>query len=173
MELLLDGPAALGGMMMSVALGAWSLGRWQGSFAVPEDAGPRDTRLRDAGAPDRPGAVAEPGPQAARAERRSALAVADSLGELHAEISAYRRAEQVLAGPDGEGLHLRLHREDARNECRYLGVMGAPTCEVAEPVRAACACGTRCGKADPLPAAAPAPLPRLRQPSPAAGLTRV
>lgn len=168
MELLLDGPAALGGIMMSVALGAWSLGRWQGTFAVPEDAG-----LRDAGAPDRPGAAAEPGPQAARAERRSAIDVADSLGELHAEISAYRLAEQVLAGPDGDGLHLRLHREDARSQCRYLGVMGAPTCELAEPLRAACAGGTRCGKADPLPAAAPAPQPRLLQPSPAAGLTRV
>ncbi|WP_033375749.1 hypothetical protein, partial [Porphyrobacter sp. AAP82] len=81
-------------------------------------------------------AGAGPCPQAARAQRRSALAVTDSLGELHAEISAYRRAEQVLAGPDGDGLHLRLNREDAaRNQCRHLGVVGAPSCEVAEPLR--------------------------------------
>jgi hypothetical protein len=108
----------------------------------------------------------------ARAERRSALAVADSLGELHAEISAYRRAEQVLASPEGDGLRLRPLSADARRECRHLGVMGEPTCGCPETARMACTSGTRCARAEPLPL--PAMAERLRQPAlPASGLTRV
>lgn len=179
MELLANGPAALGGIMMSVALGAWSLGRWQGGLAASDDAAPAVPSASGAGGE---GPVAD-APRhdtgtascrdAAQAGRRSALAVADSLGELHAEISAYRRAEQVLAGPEAGGLRLRLYSADERSTCRHLGLMGEPTCGVAGPARTACAGGTRCSTADPLPAPAPALGGRLPQPSPTTGLTRV
>ncbi len=120
-----------------------------------------------------PAAAAAPCQHAARAERRRALAVADSLGELHAEISAYRRAQKVLAGPDGDALRLRPHFADVRSECRYLGLMGEPTCSLAAHARSDCATGLRCSRADPLPQGSPRP-ERMRQPSPAAsGLTRV
>jgi hypothetical protein len=174
MEFLADGPAVLGGIMLSVALGAWALGRWQGGLALPDHQAapetfePGETRVQ--AAPVAPQSA--PCQDTARAERRTALAVADSLGELHAEVSAYRRAQQVLAGPEGDGLRLRPLHEDTRSECRYLGVMGEPTCGVAEPARTACACGTRCSNADPLPL--PAMGERLRQPAPpVSGLTRV
>lgn len=178
MELLVNGPAALGAIMISVALGAWSIGRWQGGLAVTDDASPAAMLAGGAAgegsverATLRGAAEAAPGQDAARAERRTALATADSLGELHDEISAYRRAERVLAGPEWDGLRLHPHFEDVRSECRYLGVMGEPTCGVAEPARSACACGTRCSQANPL---TPASTRReiLRQPS-ASGLTRV
>ncbi|MCL9998234.1 MAG: hypothetical protein NBV68_02535 [Erythrobacter sp.] len=180
MELLANGPALLGAIVISVALGAWSLGRWQGGLALTDDAAP--AALPTGGeaeeahvqcAAPRGTAGAAPCQNAARTERRTALAAADSLGELHAEITAYRRAQKVFAGPDGQGLCLQPHFEDVRSECRYLGLMGEPTCGVAEQARTACACGTRCAHADPLP---PATARRevLRQPSPAASvLTRV
>jgi len=177
MELLVNGPAVLGAIVISVALVAWSLGRWQGGLAVADDAAPATMpaggeageALMQRAALGGQGAA--PCQDTARAERRTALAAADSLGELHAEISAYRRAQRVLAGPDGEGLRLQPRFEDVRSECRYLGVMGEPTCGIAESARTACACGTRCALADPLP---PASTRReiLRQPS-ASGLARV
>ena len=172
MEFFGDGPAVLGGIMLSVALAAWTLGRWQGGLTMPEDqtsSSLREPKEDRAGlAP--PLSYATRGPERASVDRRSALAVADSLGELHAEISAYRRAQQVLAGPEGDGLRLRPLHEDARRECRYLGVMGEPTCGCPEPARMTCASGTRCSRADPLPAMAE----RLRQPAlPASGFTRV
>lgn len=177
MEFLASGPAMLGGIMMSVALGSWSLGRWQGGLARSDDLSPAVTpAIGEAGeAPalrTAMGAVGAPPCQdAARAERRTALAVADSLGELHAEITAYRRAEKVLAGPDADGLRLQPHFENIRSECRYLGLTGDPTCAVAEPARMACACGTRCSRAEPLLPASARP-ERLIQPS-ASGFTRV
>ncbi len=175
MELLADGPAVLGGIMMSVAIGAWSLGRWQSGLGVPDAPTPEPAPVGgEAGeALIRHAAAVAPCQDDARAERRTALAVADSLGELHAEISAYRRAQQVLAGPDADRLGLHAQLADVRSECRYLGLMGEPFCGLAGPVRGACTRGTRCSKADPLPPG-PARIERARQPSPeAAGFTRV
>ena len=174
MEFLADGPAVLGGIMMSVALGAWTLGRWQGGLSTPEGQiahAPREPEEERAGLASVPSDTAQVSDMA-RAERRSVPAVADSLGELHAEISAYRRAEQVLASPEGVGLRLSPLNADARCECRHLGVMGEPTCGLPEAARMACACGTRCSRAEPLPL--PAMAERLRQPALSASpLTRV
>jgi hypothetical protein len=174
-EFFANGPAMLGGIILSVALGAWTLGRWQGGLAASDDPGapasrePGEARMQAAPLPPAPA----PQHDTARAERRAALVVADSLGALHAEVSAYRRAQQVLAGPEGEGLRLRPVFEDTRSQCRHLGVMGEPTCGAAALARAACACGTRCSRAEPL--ARTAVTERLTQPaSPvSAGLTRV
>lgn len=178
MEFLAGGQAALGAIMISIALTAWGFGRWQGGIAGAEDTAPaaKPPGGEPAEAPAQPAALrasgAAPCLDAARAERRTALAAADSLGELHAEISAYRRAQRVLAGPDAAALHLDQRFGEARSQCRHLGVMGEPTCGFGEAIRSACACGTRCNWADPLPG--PAVAERLPQPSPAsAALTRV
>ena len=170
------GPAALGGMMMCVALASWALGRWQGGVVALEDADSGD--LADPVAAPRiavrlsPAAVpAAPCQHAAREERHVALAGAASLGELHAEITAYRRAEQVLARVEGEVLGQLHPQHETGGACRYLGVMGEPTCGISEALRQACACGTAtgCGRAS-----APQRAGIAAQPSPfASGLTRV
>lgn len=166
-----NGPAVLGGMMLTVAMLAWALGRWQGGFSASEDPPKPDESEAPDGAMQAVPHELEAVHDAARMQRRSALAAADSLGDLHEEISAYRRAEQVFASAEGDGLGIDMLASDARSECRHLGVMGQPTCAVPEPIRAACACGTRCGLADPRP---PVRTERLVQPvAAAAGLTRV
>lgn len=113
---LVTSSAALGGIM-GVVFSAWAFGRLQGGFAEADDglvADPR--RLAHIGrlADSRAGpADVVSCPQAERAECRIAIGDPASLGELHAEISAYRRAERVFAALDGEDFALRplLNRE--------------------------------------------------------------
>ncbi len=161
------GPAALGGIMMCVALGGWSLGRWQALRKAGKD--PRGSPRETAGARAPVPAPVEPCQYAARTERRLALSTIDRLGEIHVEISAYRRAEQVLAKIDGDALPLRAAR--AGRDCRYLGIVGEPTCGAAASARMACSLGTPCSKEDTLQPG-PARPERMRQPS-ASGFTRV
>ena len=174
MDILTSGPAVLGGIMLSVALAAWTLGRWQGGLELPDDhaahppGAPEESRAMSA--PPLPERAPHDGP--ARSESRTALAAADSLSQLHAEITAYRRAEQVLTGPEVEGLRLRPLPGDARSECRYLGLIGEPVCGIPRPARMTCAGGTRCSRAEPLRLSPKAE--RIPQPSrPAPDLTRV
>jgi hypothetical protein len=140
---LSDGPAALGGIMMCVALGAWTLGRWQGGLAMPDDAAGRTACDAGDAAPVLRSAVAErpatPCQQDALEARHAALAVADSLGELHAEVSAYRRAEQVLADAKPDELVLRHRLHDKGHACRHIGLTGEPICEISGTTRRACA----------------------------------
>lgn len=172
---LSGGPAALSGIMMGVALGAWSMGRWQGGLAVSGDrtpaaaptAGPVCSEADEA--PIQRATDAAPCQEAAQAERRNAMAAADSLGELHDEISAYRRAQKVLAGINCDGLGLNL--AEARSECRYMDLMDEPTCGAAASARMACSLEIPCSKDDTLPPG-PARPERMRQPS-ASGFTRV
>lgn len=103
---LIGGPAALGGILLCAALCGWALGRWQGGL-LP-GAVPRAGRAAAGGAAEE---SAPPEPQE-RAEPASDDVVA-SLGALHAEITAYRRAEQVLRGPADEGLEIALSRAAA------------------------------------------------------------
>lgn len=160
---LWDGPAALGGIMMCVALGAWTLGRWQGGLAVPEDgagrapcdAGDAAPALRTA-ATEHPTAPCQ---QDALAARRAVLAVADSLGELHAEISAYRRAEQVLADAEPGELVMRHRCAETGRACRHVGLTGEPICDLSRNVRRACATAAPAARAggacESQPSAAP------------------
>jgi hypothetical protein len=172
MDFLANNPAALGGIIMSVALGSWFLGRWQGGFAVFEDGrGPAGQDASPAGALP---AALQPGPgfDAVRAQRGAALAVTDSLGELHAEISAYRRAERVLAGSDPHGLDPCPPGEVARSACANPKVSDQ-RCNFAEPVCEDCTCSTRCSLAD-LSAQLPVrPVPLLQSSRPDPDLTRV
>lgn len=166
-------PAALGGIIMCVALGGWMLGRWQGGLAPAVDqaigAPPvaanaqqdRFETVRDNDAPD------TPCQQAAQAERRGALEAAPALGDLHAEVSAYRHAEQVFARLGREQLDFVLVASPAGRDCRYIGVSGQPTCPMPAAVRHGSSCKSNCAAFQPLPQ-------RAVQPSPAAaGFTRV
>lgn len=163
------GSAALGGMMTSLMLGAWALGRWQGPLrnaALPEDGAPT--------APS-PTATLRPGPgaparvpherscqEAARIERRSASDCPDSLGELHADMVAYRRAQRALVDADSASLWTGRLGTESEEACRYLGVSGQPTCpSIVLKAEELCACRA-CH-----PAGRPAPAARgLLQPSP-------
>lgn len=158
---LSGGPAALGGIMMGVALGAWSMGRWQALRTAGDDPSGRPGDTAAAQGPALP--PIEPCQHAARAERRLALASDDRLGELHVEISAYRRAERVLAKIDGDALPLRLAISEPGLDCRYLGIVGEPTCGIPAAARLDCACATGSDEIAAMPSL------RVVQPSAAAG----
>lgn len=173
------GPAALGGMVMCVALAAWMLGRWQGVTVADEEssASAPASGEDDGRTPAWPTAAstaartpAAPCQHAARAERHVALDGAASLGEMHAEITAYRRAEQVLVRMEPDVVEQLREQGAVRTACRYLGVTGEPTCGISATLRAACSAGTGCGGELAVPLR-----PEFRlQPSPfAADLTRV
>lgn len=155
------GPAALGGVMMCVALAAWALGRWQGGISPSFDA----AVPQDAEAPAMPGedvqdGAAIPHPHAAQAQRQVTMHTEASLGEVHAEITAYRRAERVLCTVQGDAVDYGLQSHAA--DCRHIGVSGLPT--GAHPNGG---CGDGCG-------AAALSVEGLAQPSPpASGFTRV
>jgi hypothetical protein len=146
------GPAALCGMIMCVALAAWTLGRWQGGLVIGEAHGTFPSGVAGSLPLGAAGlqplrTAAAPCQAAARAERKVALAAAASLGEIHAEISAYRRAEQVLAGLQDDPLSRMADWRTGQHECRYLGIMGEPTCGVLEVMGTARACGRGCNQA--------------------------
>ena len=156
------GPAVLGGIIMCVASGAWMLGRWQGRALSAGEA--MDAGRESQGEPHDPEigppvhhAPPIPCQQAARDERRGALEPDLSLGDLHAEVSAYRRAQQVLAGLTGDPFELPALRSSNRPDCRYLGLTGHPTCAMPASVRQACAVGTGCCNAVDQPAIAVQP----------------
>jgi hypothetical protein len=168
------GPAALGGVMTALMLGAWMLGRWQGGLdparrprepvtervPVPQEL---SRALGDAAGES--GRVPD-GRQDARDDRRAVFDNDVSLGELHADITAYRHSQRVLAGADVGTLRLYWSVADASEASRTLGIGGQPTCPTPRGTDADCACGT----CQPEPAAA---LIRAVQPSFEAPFTRV
>jgi hypothetical protein len=174
-----EGPAVLGGIMIWAALGAWALGRWQGGLVAPESVRasplPQQPGEEAASAPDRTAQTAPrasaptPCQHAARDERRMALAAASCLGEMHEEITAYRRTEHILARLDEEMLQRDPLPADNVGSCRFIGLTGEPTCGVPDAARIACAGGVPCANAVPLPEPV-----RAAQPSAAVpGATRV
>lgn len=169
MDMFVSGPAALGGLLISVAMGGWTLGRWQGGFAALEEARvPAGHEAAEAGA-----LPALPGSDSARTRSAAALAAADSLGELHAEISAYRRAEQVFASADADGLRLCPPGEAFRSGCDMHNVGAQGRNQSAEPACDDCSCASCCALADP-PRSEPAGAGlRCQPPLPDPGLTRV
>jgi len=139
---LLGGPAALGGIIACIALaawtlGAWTLGRWHtGALAAnpangsahcqapgPTPTGqhpPFEWHVTD---PGDPGSAA-PFQHSQRAGREVWFENAFSVGELHAEVSDYRRQQKVFAAGAGNALHFALSPAGARSECRDLGRIG-------------------------------------------------
>lgn len=179
-----EGPAALGGIMMCVALSAWAFGRWQGNAVAEADrqkrarsvagsnvgkARLRTSFLRGASAATTAARAETPTPKTARIDRTLALGAVGPLGELHAEMTAYRRAEQVLAGFDGEWLARPAARSVVSDERRSMALLDETSCGITEGDCVDCACSPLCtAKLSARPA------PRLRQPlAPLSGFTRV
>lgn len=176
-----EGPAALGGIMMCVALGAWALGRWQGGLVedqrrtVNSGASEAGRILFDqASTPSGlPAPVTQardiPSLDAARAERGLALGGVGPLAQLHAEITAYRHAEQVLVGLDSNLLQPSGIVQGTASDCRYLGIVGEPTCGMIAGTHQDCDCSIHARMA-----LSAIQVPQPVQPSASvAGLTRV
>lgn len=146
MEVVIS-PAMLGALVAAIALSAWALGRWQGSatasMAAPEFA--PAVISESAHAPANPSAVpdtpwpASPCQQNAADERRHVVSGIGSLADLHEDISAFRRREQVLASLDPDTLFF----DNAQPDCRFVGITGTPLCPA--PVRVRRDCGMGCG----------------------------
>jgi hypothetical protein len=170
MDFLAD-PAVLGGVVMGAVLSGWLMGRRHGAAALGDQAGLPEPEARfEARATSHDGDMADVTAcqHAARAERRQVIEAARSLGELHEEVSAYRRREQVLASALSDGLLVELLPAAARDECRYLGLIGQPTCPLPGTGHETCASREGCT------AAAASRWALAAHPSPeASALTRV
>ncbi len=162
MEFMAAGAVVPGGLIMAAALAGWMLGRWQSGQPRAAPAPPVGDGLTEgaSGAACSPSELTFPGASdtsdasgvtacqhAARAERREVTEAARSLAELHDEITAYRQQEQVLAAAIGEGMPLELAADDLRQECRYLGLIGQPTCSLPHGGHAACTHSAGCAAA--------------------------
>lgn len=82
--------------------------------------------------------------RAARAERKVALEAAISLGDVHEEMIAYRRQEQVLFGAQGDAMAIALTPASDRLSYRYTGLSGQPTCPPPRAPMAAGFCKAQC-----------------------------
>ncbi|MFM7403430.1 MAG: hypothetical protein ACKO1N_04895, partial [Erythrobacter sp.] len=101
----------LGSMIALAVIGAWALGRWQGGLGAADMRnGAMDARIeRDHRSPGMTPGLDPSAPARqhdTRAERQEALAEPGSLAALHAEITAYRKAEKILTRADGEAAWL-------------------------------------------------------------------
>lgn len=140
---VLGSPAELGGAITGLMLWAWALGRWQAGFvAAPAGASGVDSLLGEPHAPvgAAPDAVRQC-QQAARNDRRMPLKGGAWLGQIHADVSAYRRAAQVLSHLEAEEMaHSWSTVGGDGAMSRFLGNSGKPTFPVASLVNAPCAC---------------------------------
>ena len=145
------GPAALAGMMMCVGLAAWTLGRWQGSAmavvdraaaATGEAAARLALAIRPPHAPARPSCHCS---ACASADYRGEeLASASALGAMHEEISAYRRAEQILCDLSSDALHqIAMASGEGDGNC-LAGAGGPVTAGVTIVEPGLCDCYTAC-----------------------------
>ncbi len=137
------GSAVLGGIITGLMLLAWALGRLQGGLAVapsgPAGAEPRGSDAQGKARPTRE--RVQLCQQVARDERRRALEASASLGQVHAEVSAYRRAVQVLSHLEAGELALHWPPVREGSACRYVGISGKPTCPKAIAAHTHRACG--------------------------------
>lgn len=145
MDILFAYPATLAGIIGCLALGAWTLGRGQRSGATefalrPSQPAPQHPPFEWAStAPLHAGAAAlcrNP----ARAGRDAELDETLSLGELHAEVSAYRQREQVLSRIGNACLWAEIREPVGNHECRNAGLIGALTGPAPDAAMAACGC---------------------------------
>jgi hypothetical protein len=106
------------------------MGRLQGPVAFPGDAaGLSGQQLRGGQAQASEGddaatsalAGAEPNQSGERSQLLSALALADSLGDLHEEVTAFRRQERVFDTLAPDLLQMRAMSDDAATELRQIG----------------------------------------------------
>jgi hypothetical protein len=143
----LGGPAALGEIAACVALAAWTLGRWRGGeLAIEPAQGPGPAGQHPpfewrVPVPNDTG-CAIPFQHADRAGREIWLETAFSPGELHAEVSAYRRQQNVFAAP---------RQAIARQESHDLVLIALPTCAIPSAMLPTCGVDGTATYAAPLP----------------------
>lgn len=145
MDVLFAYPATLAGIIGCVALGAWTLARGQRAGVTDVPLGPAQPAPQHppfewaSTAPLHAGAAASCR-QPARTGREAELDETLSLGELHAEVSAYRQRERVLSRIGKDGLWAEIREPASHHACRNAGLMGVLTCPAPAPAMAACAC---------------------------------
>lgn len=145
------GPAVLGGIITGLMLWAWALGRWQGNLpGAPVRALGEEPRMFDfTAAFGNPSGAKREFQQVACDERLAALGDGTSLGQIHAEVSAYRQAAQVLTHLEAEDMPLGWLPASADDSVRrYPGISENPACPVADPAVVHLGCDT-CG--EPMP----------------------
>lgn len=174
MDFMVAGALAPGGLALGAAVAGWMLGRRQSGKARVAPLSPVVDGMTEGEAPAPSQTVpfahlsadanaASACQHAARAERREVIEAVRSLAELHDEITAYRRQERVLAATVGEGMPLELAADALRQECRYLGLIGQPTCSLPHGGHSSCTRSTSC----------PAPMCTVQPSAPASDFTRV
>lgn len=139
----LGGLAVLGGVITGLMLWSWALGRWQGGFAAaPTGVPSANLVLREPHSPigAGPDAVRQC-QQAARHDRHVLIESGAWLGQIHADVSAYRRAAQVFLHLEAEEMALGWSTVGGESTlCRDLGNSGKPIYPMAILVSAPCAC---------------------------------
>lgn len=158
------GPIVLGSIMASLLPVAWMLGRRQGAQAASEPRGEAvAARISGAETP----AAARRGTIAARLEqnwsvdqpsrldKRAQLGAGASLEELHADISAYRRAQQILSQTATAELTFGCSAYGRREIYRALGIGNPATRLPAQAEHRPCRCGTCNGLSTRQPLAQP------------------
>ncbi len=139
----LGSPAVLGGVITGLMLWSWALGRWQGGFAAAPTGVPGvDLLLREPHSPigAGPDAVRQC-QQAARHDRHVLIEAGAWVGQIHADVSAYRRAAQVFLHLEAEEMALGWSTISGESTvCRYLGNSGKPSFPMVSSVHAPCAC---------------------------------
>jgi hypothetical protein len=121
-------PAVLGGIMTWVAMAGWTLGRWHG-----EGRAAQPVPLAEQPVPQPPFARRESAP-AAR------LTTGPSLSELHEEMTAYRREQQVLRSLGTDLLPLTVLQAKPHSAACSTDPVIAPTRAAKASVDAACGC---------------------------------
>lgn len=123
-------PAMLGGIIACVAISAWTLGRWQRA-AVPlgEACNPAPQALHAAASQHPPfewraadhadAARGLTGGRTSRSGPKVDLDCGLSLGELHAEVTAYRHQQRVFASVARDRLLIDQITAAAPPECDY------------------------------------------------------
>jgi len=135
MEFLANPPTLGGGIALAV-LFAWALGRLQGAaspgggLGASPDSDHRPALDQPVIAPPVGGPLAAAiCPEPSRSALLTALAAADLLGDLHDEVSAFRRRERVFATLSPDLLEPAPMADDAARVCLRVGVIGLPICD--------------------------------------------
>jgi hypothetical protein len=145
------GPVALGSVMASLLPLAWMLGHRHGLLAASDRRGEairgRRSRAesRAAAAPVATADRFEPNwsaDQTARLGVRAQLGTGASLEELHADISAYRRAQQILSQTEPAQIVLACSAYDLGDADHARGNDKSLTRPLARAEPRPCRCGT-------------------------------
>lgn len=157
-------PFWLCGIIMGVALGAFSLGQKQHPMAgksapdapLPQSGGSQSGGPQSGGPQsggwgpvNQPCAARDDTPiipcqQQTHDERLSALSQSASLALLHAEVSAYRRRERIFAALPEDAWQIEAPRAPVMRDCHFVELTGEPTCGLPHVAPLANGCSRSC-----------------------------